>query len=128
MTISTPIASPTHQASHTAQKLGPSSLSVTIRRPAPTVELISMAVNAPRNTRARPSRNRARSFRNPARRSSRYPTTGAAVLPARTPSAEGVREVMDRMTKKAPRAIPGEQRSPKISRKATETPVGPRWV
>lgn len=69
VTIRTPIASPAHQADHTSQKLSPASLPVRTRTPAPTVALTSVAVRAPRNTRATPSRSLARSVRKPTLRS-----------------------------------------------------------
>ncbi|CAM5268875.1 hypothetical protein SGRIM128S_01017 [Streptomyces griseomycini] len=83
-----------------------------------------MAPRAQRNTRARPSRKRARSLRNPTLRNRRYPHTGAAVLPARTPSEDHRSEVSVMRTDRAPSAIPTQQRSPKNSREATATPVG----
>lgn len=88
------------------------------------VELSRVAVRAPRKTSARPSRNRMRSLRNPTLRSMRYAQTGAAVLPIRLPITTGRNEVRDMMTKRAPRAMPGQARRPRSSRQATATPVG----
>ncbi len=123
-TSSTPIVSPAHQASQTGQNSLLSREPVATCSPTPAVELISMAPKPPRKTRQSPSRSRAMSSRKPTRLSSRKAHSGAAVLLTTVTTVVSPGVVREAMTRKQPRAIPGQTRTPSSSRAATATPVG----
>ncbi len=123
VTRTTPMASPTHQASQTSPRWPVGISSDHSSMPTPMPELTSVAVSAPRKTSASPSRSRLRLTRNPTARSSRWARTGAAVLPTTIPSAAAPGLPSRRTVSSTPSAMPGTHQGPNSSRAATATPL-----
>lgn len=123
--MSTPMASPAHQADQTAQNRDPDSDPFSNWTTVPVVELMTMPPRAPRKTRATPSRRRSSSVRKPTARRARKEQSGASVLPAVMARPQKVRPSLRAMTvSSAPSAMPGQIRVPRYSRDARAIPEG----
>ncbi len=119
------MTSPAHHAAQTDQNPLAGSLSSSSSTAVPVVALIIIPVIAPRKTRTTPSRSRSSSVRKPTWRSRRKAQTGASVLPVTTSAVDVVTDpVRLVMTRREPSAIPGQTRSPRVSRALSAIPVG----
>lgn len=114
VTMSTPMASPAHQAAQTGQNCEADWPPLSTWTPVPVVALMTMPPRAPRKTRATPSRSRSSCARKPTARRARKEQTGASVLPAATATPQRVSEsVIDMIVSSAPAAIAGQIRRPR---------------
>ena len=122
-TINTPMASPNHQTRHAVPKSDHACTPARKRVVVPRVAATDVLTRAPRKIRSARSRNRQMRNCESANRRSKYrPTRAPEVLPSAIPSAAGAGAEVQKFTKKAPAAMPGQTPDPQRSTAASAMP------
>ncbi len=99
-------------------------MSASVRTVTPIVALTAVLASAPPTTRARTARTRSRAIRKPSRRTSVAPTTASSVFPTAIPAATASDASLVAFATKAPTAIAGQYRTPRMSSAASAIPDG----
>ena len=124
-TTRSPMTSPSHQARHVAP-MWPGVMTPPSRRLATPIEALAAVLMTPaRKIRPSTSWRRSRERRKPGIRESAYaPRSASRVFPAPMPSATRRGAPVQTLATKAPQAIAGQKRFPRIRSAASAIPVG----